>query len=100
MCSTWSIILMFLMWTAPIVYSYGLVHTHLKNGLGMHLYEANPLTLAVLAFQRAFWVRGSGEDGPHHLLQYFAVEFVVGVLLLWLCQRLFARLQDNFAQEI
>ena len=65
------------------------------------LYLANPLTIVILAFQRTFWVAGDGAPGPPH----------IGLSLRrphrdrrWSCsgscQRLFARLQNNFAQEL
>jgi ABC-2 type transport system permease protein len=101
------ITLMFAMWTAPVVYQWHYVRQEVGGGRAMTLYQCNPLTLAVEAFQQAFWVRGDSvvwTDGlpghPSHLITYILVEIVVGIFLLWGCQRVFARLQDNFAQEL
>lgn len=94
------IMLMFMMWTAPVVYPFAKARETLGNSLGLHLYMSNPLATAVLAFQRAFWVRGSGQVQPHNLGLFIGLELLVGVVLLWLFQRVFARLQDNFAQEL
>jgi ABC-2 type transport system permease protein len=95
------IMLMFLMWTAPVVYEWGLVDRTLGAGSWlMNLYQLNPLTLAVEAFQRAFWVRGSALPQPPHLATSILIEIAFGIGLLWICQRVFARLQDNFAQEL
>ncbi|MBN9621142.1 MAG: ABC transporter permease [Actinobacteria bacterium] len=94
------IVLMWGMWTAPIVYDWSLVSTHLHNGAIRQLYLANPITEAVLGFQRAFWVSG----GPHNTIptlgRHMAIAIGVGVVLLWIGQRVFARLEANFAQEL
>jgi ABC-type polysaccharide/polyol phosphate export permease len=94
------IMLMVLFWTAPIVYSWEQAHAHLGNGLAGHIYDANPLTASVLAFQRAFWVAGDSEPGPQGLAATLGWEILVGLGLLWACQRVFAKLQSNFAQEL
>jgi len=94
------IVLMFMMWTAPVVYPFAYAHKSLGDGAALHLYLSNPLAVAVLSFQKAFWVRGKGQDMPTNLGSYIIVELIVGVVLLWLFQRVFARLQDNFAQEL
>jgi ABC-2 type transport system permease protein len=94
------IMLMVLFWTTPIVYSWEQAHKQLGSGFAGHLYDANPLTSAVLAFQRAFWVAGSGTEGPPHLAVTLGWQLLAGVALLWACQRVFARLQANFAQEL
>jgi ABC-2 type transport system permease protein len=90
------------LWTAPIVYHWSLVTPHLQGGKSWvrQLYLANPLTEAVLGFQRAFWTNGKAEDTLPNLAQYMLVTFGVGVVVLWLSQRIFARLQSNFAQEM
>jgi ABC-2 type transport system permease protein len=97
------IMLMFGMWVSPVVYPY----TKVAGATGQHaheplviLYQLNPVTLAVEAFQRAFWIGGHKYVQPMHLGVSIVAEIAVGLLVLWGCQRVFARLQDNFAQEI
>jgi ABC-2 type transport system permease protein len=92
--------LMWGMWTAPIVYRWSFVSPHLHNDWVRSLYLANPITEAVLGFQRAFWVRGTAADSPAHLGRNMLLTILVGLVLLWICQRIFARLQNNFAQEL
>ena len=94
------IILMFGFWLSPVVYQWSQVQHSLKDSLLADLFLANPVTLAVLAFHRAFWVAGAGLPEPTHLGLRMAISAVVGVIALWVCQRVFARLQSNFAQEI
>jgi ABC-2 type transport system permease protein len=95
------IMLMIFMWASPIVYSWGLV----QKALGAHpwleqLYIANPMTLVVLGFQKAFWVGGDGQPFPEHLGRSLIIALGVSIVLLWFSQRAFARLQSNFAQEL
>ncbi|MCV2395833.1 ABC transporter permease [Actinotalea sp. M2MS4P-6] len=93
------ILIMILFWASPIVYSWGLVESHLSPMLAQ-LYLANPMTQVVLAFQRVFWVSGTDEPTPPDLAGTLGVTLVISIVLLWLAQRVFARLQSNFAQEL
>lgn len=93
------ILIMILFWASPIVYSWELVQRHLDGVLGW-LYLANPMTPVVMGFQRTFWVAGDGREVLPNLSTWLAGELAVSVLLLWLAQRVFARLQANFAQEL
>ncbi len=90
---------MVLMWASPIVYSWGLV-TRATPDWVQELYLSNPMTLVVFAFHRAFWVAGDGEPFPSDLSPRFAVALGVSLVLLWVAQRVFARLQGNVAQEL
>jgi ABC-2 type transport system permease protein len=94
------IFLMWGMWVAPVVYSWSFVAPHLTNVWLSRLYLANPATEAVLGFQRAFWTSGKPTDTIAHLAVHMGVTLAVGLVLLWLCQRVFARLEANFAQEL
>lgn len=94
------IMLMVLFWTAPTVYSWEQVHRVLGDGWLQTLYDANPLANVILAFQRTFWVAGNGAPGPPHIALNLVVLTGMGLVLLWLAQRLFSRLQNNFAQEL
>jgi len=93
------IALMVLFWASPTVYSWEQVSSHV-NALGAEIYLSNPITLAILGFQRAFWVAGEGSPVPAHLEVRLWTALAVSVVLLWLCQRIFTRLQGNFAQEL
>ncbi len=94
------IVLMVLFWTTPTVYSWEQAHGHLGNGLAGHIYDGNPLAAAVLGFQHAFWVAGDSRPAPHNLAGTLGWMILAGLVLLWLCQRVFARLQSSFAQEL
>lgn len=86
-------------WASPIVYSWQMVAGNV-GALVSEIYLLNPITLAVLGFQRAMWTAGAGEAPPPDLDLRLLVAFVVGVVALVLAQRVFALLQRNFAQEL
>ena len=131
-----------LFWASPIVYSFTMVQAH-AGRLLQQIYLANPMTLVISGFQRAFWTGGDiatplmvqaplqaydaagnaieGLMGPAqqavdaagnlmydtpanavitHLSTRLGLALLVSLVLLWLAQRVFARLQANFAQEL
>ncbi|WP_022884963.1 ABC transporter permease [Glaciibacter superstes] len=96
--------LIVLFWASPIVYSYSFVHNELQGNWIEQLYLLNPVTLVVLGMQKAFWVAGSAQgpnvNWPADLDLRLVLALAVSVLLLWFGQRVFSRLQGNFAQEL
>ena len=94
------IFIMIFFWVSPIVYSWKLFTTNVPSGWLHELYLANPATLAVIGFQQTFWVAGYEEPVPDHLFTRLAIAVVIGMFLVWFCQRVFAKLQANFAQEL
>ncbi len=89
-----------LFWASPVVYSWALVQDALNGSWLETVYLSNPVTLAVLGMQRALWAAGADQPVPPDLAVRLGISLVVGLVLLWLCQRLFARLEGNFAQEL
>lgn len=87
-------------WLSPIVYRWSFVQNALSSELLNQIYLANPVTLVVLCFQRGIWVAGADIPQPSDLGLRAVIAFLVGLPILWLCQRVFARLQNNFAQEL
>jgi ABC-2 type transport system permease protein len=94
------IMLMILMWASPIIYSWELVQNAIGGTWLEQLYLANPMTLVVLGFQKAFWVAGDGQPFPSDLTARLLIALGISIVLLWFSQRVFARLQSNFAQEL
>lgn len=89
-----------LFWGSPIVYSWPLVQHAVDGTVLGSIYLGNPLTLAVLGMQRALWTAGSSVPAPSGLGTRLLIALGVGLVLLWLSQRLFTRLEGNFAQEL
>lgn len=97
------VILMLVMWFSPIVYSWTFVRDTLVGSgydWAYQLYMANPVTIAVLGYQQAFWAAGSNGELPPDLPMKTAVAMLVGLLFLFLGQRVFSKHQANFAQEL
>jgi len=94
------VVTMLLFWASPVVYSWAMVKTLIGSPILLELYTNSPLTLAVLGFQRAFWVAGESAEWPGMLWLRLAIALVVGLVLLVICHRVFIRLQGNFAQEL
>jgi ABC-2 type transport system permease protein len=95
------VVMLILLWASPVVYSWEMVKDRLGAGILLDIYTNNPITLAVLGFQRAFWVSGSGVvDYPDDLLIRMIIAIGVSFVLLIGFQRVFSRLQGNFAQEL
>lgn len=93
-------------WVSPTVYPFTAVHRFLQGNWLEQIYLANPVTMAIIAMQKALWAGGASttpgaiQTWPDHLELRLFVVFVVSVVLLFITQRIFARLQGNFAQEL
>ena len=91
-------------WVSPIVYSFAMVRHVLGQGFEASLYVANPVTAAILGLQRGLWAAGAPGTGidafPPHLGHLLVAILGASLVLLWAAQRIFARLQGNFAQEL
>jgi ABC-2 type transport system permease protein len=94
------VIMMFLMWASPIVYTWTMARDIMGPGPLLEVYTNNPITLAVLGFHKAFWGSGGDEPYPADLLLRMLVALVVGLVVLVICHGVFRRLQGNFAQEL
>jgi ABC-2 type transport system permease protein len=91
---------MLLFWASPVVYSWQMVRDLIQNPVALQIYTNNPLTLAILGFQEAFWVAGEDLARPEGLLLRMGVALAIGLILLLGAHRVFLRLQGNFAQEL
>lgn len=102
-------------WASPIVYSWSfVVDAAQRTGLTWltDVYLLNPISTAMLAFQRGIWKAGSesrvldavttvpAQPWPADLDLRLAITFLIGLVLFLVGQRVFSRLQGNFAQEI
>ncbi|WP_324650843.1 ABC transporter permease [Georgenia sp. H159] len=86
-------------WLSPIVYSWAMVADAIPDTLA-NIYLLNPITLATLGFQRSVWISGPATAFPPDHALRLLVALAVGAVLLILAQRLFARMQRDFAQEL
>jgi ABC-2 type transport system permease protein len=91
-----------IMWMVPMIYPWSIV-AHRLHGATLELYTWNPLTTAILLNQRAFWWTALSRPDrvgtmPSHLMYRGVVVLLVGFVLVWLAQRVFARLEGHFAE--
>jgi ABC-2 type transport system permease protein len=94
------VLVLVLFWGSPIVYSFSLVNGLLAGNWIEQLYLSNPITIGIMGFQRGMWTAGSAEVWPPDLALRMAIMTLVSLTLIWVSQRVFARLEGNFAQEI
>jgi len=104
-------------WIVPMIYPFEKLASSPSIGGNTTLYTAylsNPLTVAVLLLQRAFWLpttvgkKGFPDDVhdigfpymPHHLMLLGVTMLVVSTIFLVLCQMVFRRLEGNFAERL
>lgn len=94
------IVIVVLFWASPIVYAFAYVNDFFKGNWLEQLYLANPVTLAILAFQRGMWEAGANQPFPSHMALRIGIALLCSLAILWGSQRVFARLEGNFAQEL
>ncbi len=89
-------------WASPIVYSYSYVQRALATNYPVlhEVYLSNPVTLAILGFQRSLWAAGVDQPYPAHLMIRLAGAALIGIVLVFGAHRIFARLEGTFAQEL
>ncbi|TAL44745.1 MAG: ABC transporter permease [Salinibacterium sp.] len=95
--------LVVLFWASPIVYSFDMVHGALDGSFLEQVYLWNPMTVAILSFQRVFWRAGTHDTAiywPPDLAFRLVIISIVSLALVWVAQRFFAKLEGNFAQEL
>jgi len=93
------VVILLLMWASPIVYSWIFVKAAIP-AWALEIYMNNPVTLAVLGFQEAFWTEASGGATPGFLAGRMIIAGIIGLIFLLFAQRAFSKLQGNFAQEL
>ncbi len=100
--------LLLVFYLSPILYSVTLVTNKLRGYSGPwleQLFLANPMAIVAMGFQDAIYQRGVNAAGDS---QVYGGEIIyrllalgaVSCVLLFFSQRVFARAQGNFAQEL
>jgi ABC-2 type transport system permease protein len=121
-----STLMMFTHWIVPMIYPFEKIATSSLAGTWLYyLYLSNPLTIAVLLFQRAFWVPtfptcGTPEAAaapvfcaphgdvaavgfpvlPQHLFLLGWIMLAGSLITLVFCQKAFSRLEGKFAERL
>jgi ABC-2 type transport system permease protein len=94
--------LMVLIWASPIMYSWSMAKNIISNDFAVFIYTSNPITLAVMGYQKAFWESDISPTGtfPDNLWIFLWVSAFVSLILIFISQRVFLKLQGNFAQVL
>lgn len=97
---------MLVMWSAPQLYPWEFVEQTLGGTWWEQVYLANPVAVATLLNQRAFWVPTIDSDidtsgfMPDDLLLRGFVMLAVCIALVGVAQWIFARLEYGFAEKL
>lgn len=97
------LLLIVVTWGSPVLYPLQKVSGSVGEGFLYQLYLANPITIAVQLFQRAFWLPTATDRASElmpHLYYRGAVALVACAVVLALGQLAFSRLEGRFAQEL
>jgi ABC-2 type transport system permease protein len=94
----------------PIIYNISMVLPRLNDvsPLLTQLFLANPMADVAMGYQRALFQRGTELEGGKlasvvytgNIWAREGLFIVCALVLLWVAQRIFARAQGNFAQEL
>lgn len=94
---------MMVLWSAPQLYPWTFVADRLST-FWEQVYLTNPVAVAVLLNQRAFWIPSIDEDTsgfmPDDLLLRGGITLVCCLLLVGAAQWLFARFETSFAEKL
>ncbi|WP_151083109.1 ABC transporter permease [Nocardioides cynanchi] len=95
----------FVRFGVPMMYPYSLVAQKFRGHTGIYL--ANPITEAVLDFQRAFWVGATSHpkatiahDMPPHLALLSLRALLISLVVLAFAQSTFSRLERRIPERL
>jgi ABC-2 type transport system permease protein len=93
-----------IMWTTPMIYPFDLIAERTHGNWIEQLYLANPVAEGVILAQRCFWSPTLSDPDaavfPDHLLLRGFVTLTACLVLVYLAQRLFRRLEGKFAEQM
>jgi ABC-2 type transport system permease protein len=101
----------FITWSVPMIYPLERIYRATERGSmpdwGVDAYLLNPLANAVLLFERCWWipaaedpVAANAAQMPEHLFTRGFICLAVGLVLLYVAQRVFSRLEGRFAERL
>ncbi|HKE69273.1 MAG TPA: ABC transporter permease [Nocardioidaceae bacterium] len=91
-------------WTTPMIYPFELVASRTNGNWLEQLYLANPVAIAVMLAQRCFWVPTLDHPRevvlPSHLMIRGLIMVAISLVLVYIAQKLFSRLEGRFAEQM
>jgi ABC-2 type transport system permease protein len=95
-----------IVWSVPMIYPFSRVVDSAPTWF-VNIYLSNPLAIAVLLYQRCFWVDSTNDpkatvatEMPDHLFARGLGMLALAVILLVIAQAIFHRLEGRFAERI
>jgi ABC-2 type transport system permease protein len=89
----------------PMIYPYTMVQERFGEAAGVYLY--NPIAVAVLLFQKAFWVGTTSDPAetaakhlPADLFAWAGLALGLGLVLLVIGQLVFSRLENKIPERL
>ncbi|MEP6814499.1 MAG: ABC transporter permease [Marmoricola sp.] len=99
----------FMHFVVPMMYTFARVqHYSHSHPVLFQIYLANPVADGVILIQRFFWegvnrhngIRSAATAFPHHMLLRGAITLLCCLVVLWLCQKVFSRLESKFPEHL
>ncbi len=92
-------------WSVPMIYPFTLV-ADVAPAWAEQLYLLNPIAPAVLLNQEAFWIPALSDpasaqgDFPPHLMTRGLLTLAGCLVLIWVAQKVFSKLEYGFAERL
>jgi ABC-2 type transport system permease protein len=99
----------FMHFVVPMMYPFARVLNYAPDHPVLYqIYMANPIADGVILLQRFFWDGVNKHDGVHnantvfpdHMIVRGLMTLVACGILLWLCQKVFSRLESRFPERL
>lgn len=92
-------------WCVPMIYPFAMVADNLP-GWAQEIYLANPISIAVVAMQEAFWIPTVAEEHSHlaimpdHLFERGMIAVVGCLILLGIAQMIFSKFEKKIPERL
>lgn len=96
-------------WSVPMIYAFDMIADQFRSSpLLLEIYMANPVSIAGMLMQQAFWLPTVDEEYAGESILDLAPDLYwrglillgVSVLILAVAQRVFKRLEGSFAEQL
>ncbi len=101
-------IMQFMHFLVPMIYPFQRIYDmHERHPILYQIYNANPIAQAVMLLQRLFWYPLMNETEqkaevhfPPDMYERGFITLALCVLLLWLAQKFFSRMENKFPERL
>ncbi len=101
-------IMQFMHFLVPMIYPFSRIYTAVEtHPIVYQIYNANPITQAVLLLQRLFWYplmseseKSSEVHFPPDMYERGFITLALCIVLLWLAQKFFSRMENKFPERL